>query len=67
MNQMQVVGTHNSYHVEAPNEEKKAQTGLLENPFNLWYSHPQFDIQLGDQQMRNLECVQPVCSIVMLR
>ena len=23
MNHMQVVGTHNSYHIEPPNEEKK--------------------------------------------
>lgn len=57
MNHIQVVGTHNSYHIEPPNEEKKVQAELLENAINYWYSHPQLDIQLGDQQMRNLECV----------
>lgn len=57
MNHMQVVGTHNSYHIEPPNEEKAVQGDLLENPINYWYSHPQLDIQLGDQRMRNLECV----------
>ncbi|KAG9257796.1 uncharacterized protein F5Z01DRAFT_416232 [Emericellopsis atlantica] len=55
MNHMQVVGTHNSYHIEAPNEEKEVQAELLENAINYWYSHPQLGIQLGDQQMRNLE------------
>lgn len=55
MNQVQVVGTHNSYHIEAPDEEKKLQAKFIETPINFWYSHPQLDIQLEEQQMRNLE------------
>lgn len=56
MNHIQVVGTHNSYHVEAPIEEHKVQQKLLQGQaINYWYSHPQLDIQLGDQQVRNLE------------
>lgn len=55
MNHMQVVGSHNSYHIEAPIKEKAVQKSLDENAINFWYSHPQLDIQLGEQQMRNLE------------
>lgn len=55
MNHMQLVGTHNSYHIEPPIEEKKVQGDLLENAINYWYSHPQLDIQMGDQQVRSLE------------
>lgn len=55
MNQVQVVGSHNSYHVESTLEEREQQKKILEDTINYWYSHPQFDIQLGDQKMRNLE------------
>lgn len=55
MNHVQVVGSHNSYHVESPLEERKVQQELLENTINYWYSHAQLDIQLEDQKMRNLE------------
>jgi hypothetical protein len=55
MNQIQVVGSHNSYHIESSLEERKVQQELLDNTVNYWYSHPQLDIQLGQQQMRNLE------------
>ena len=60
MNHIQVVGSHNSYHVEAPLEELEAQKELLDNYIKYRYSHPQLDIQLGDQKMRNLEYAQPL-------
>jgi hypothetical protein len=55
MNQIQVVGSHNSYHIESPLAERTVQQVMLPNTVNYWYSHPQLDIQLADQQMRNLE------------
>ncbi|KAF4119372.1 hypothetical protein GMORB2_4891 [Geosmithia morbida] len=55
MNQIQVVGSHNSYHIESDLEERDAQQKLLKNTVNYWYSHTQLDLQLGEQQMRNLE------------
>lgn len=55
MNQIQVIGTHNSYHIESPLEERLAQASLTKNPTDLFYSHPALDIQLGHQRMRNLE------------
>jgi hypothetical protein len=55
MNQIQVVGTHNSYHVESQVAERDVQSQLLDNTINYWYSHPRFDLQLQHQQMRNLE------------
>lgn len=55
MNHMQVVGSHNSYHVEVPLEEVEAQKELLPDYINYRYSHAQLDVQLGEQKMRNLE------------
>ena len=55
MNQVQVLGTHNSYHIESPLEERAVQTTLLDNTINYWYSHPTFDVQLTHQKVRNLE------------
>lgn len=55
MNQIQVVGTHNSYHLESPIKEKEAQAQLIKDPVQFYYSHPQLDIQLEYQHIRNLE------------
>jgi hypothetical protein len=56
MNHMQVVGTHNSYHIEASRREKQGQWLLGDKDASeYWYSHAQLDLQLGEQQMRNLE------------
>ncbi|KAL0778510.1 hypothetical protein CaCOL14_006163 [Colletotrichum acutatum] len=55
MNQVQVVGTHNSYHREAPLEEHPTQAMMLPNVQNYYYSHPSLDIQLNYQSIRNLE------------
>ena len=55
MNQIQVIGTHNSYHIEAPLEEHDVQFELHSNPIDVWYSFPDFPIQLNDLHVRNLE------------
>lgn len=55
MNQVQVVGTHNSYHVEAPLEEKASQATLLTSVVNYFYAHPSLNIQAKYQHVRNFE------------
>lgn len=53
MNQVQLLGTHNSYHRELSFTEKKIQGES--DPDNLWYSHPSLPVQLGRQPVRQLE------------
>lgn len=55
MNQIQTIGTHNSYHIESSLEEKPAQASLLSNVQNYYYAHPSLDLQLEYQSIRNLE------------
>uniref|UniRef100_L2FPX7 Acid phosphatase, putative n=1 Tax=Colletotrichum fructicola (strain Nara gc5) TaxID=1213859 RepID=L2FPX7_COLFN len=55
MNQIQVVGTHNSYHRESPLEERDTQRTILPDTQNYWYSHPALDIQAQYQSIRNFE------------
>ncbi|KAI8176172.1 hypothetical protein KHU50_004039 [Colletotrichum sp. SAR 10_65] len=55
MNQIQVVGTHNSYHRESPLEERDTQRTILPNTQNYWYSHPALDVQAQYQSIRNFE------------
>ncbi|KND86761.1 hypothetical protein TOPH_08592 [Tolypocladium ophioglossoides CBS 100239] len=55
MNQIQVVGTHNSYHIAAGDKERKIQAELSSDARDLWYSHARLDTQLTYQHMRNLE------------
>ncbi|GKT52337.1 uncharacterized protein ColSpa_12518 [Colletotrichum spaethianum] len=55
MNQVQVIGTHNSYHREAPLVEHPTQATILPNVQNYYYSHPALDVQLNYQSIRNLE------------
>ncbi|KAL0943042.1 acid phosphatase [Colletotrichum truncatum] len=55
MNQIQVVGTHNSYHREAPLEEHPTQATILPNVQNYYYSHPALDVQATYQSIRNFE------------
>lgn len=55
MNQMQVVGTHNAYHVEAGDRERKVQKRRSSDARDLWYSHARLDAQLTYQHVRNLE------------
>ncbi|KAK1993454.1 acid phosphatase, partial [Colletotrichum falcatum] len=55
MNHVQVVGTHNSYHREAPLAERPAQAGILPNVQNYYYSHPALDVQAAYQSVRSFE------------
>ncbi|KAI0602917.1 hypothetical protein F4775DRAFT_587450 [Biscogniauxia sp. FL1348] len=55
MNQIQVIGTHNSYHQESPIEAKVEQAKLLDDVVNYYYSHPALDVQASYQSVRNLE------------
>ena len=55
MNQIQVIGTHNSYHVEAPRKESDLQLLFSADAVDLEYSHLPLDSQLEHQHVRNLE------------
>ncbi|KAM0331273.1 hypothetical protein ACHAQA_002943 [Verticillium albo-atrum] len=55
MNHVQVVGTHNSYHIEPPLEEREVFQRFHSNPRDAYYSHPTLDVQLQYQSVRNLE------------
>ncbi|KAH8594904.1 acid phosphatase [Bisporella sp. PMI_857] len=55
MNQIQVVGTHNSYHREVGPKERDAFETLMANPDNYYYSHPSFEIQAEHQAVRSFE------------
>lgn len=54
MNQVQVVGTHNSYHRESPVEAKDAQS-IVPDAKNLWYSHATLDVQADYMSVRSFE------------
>lgn len=55
MNQVQVVGTHNSYHREISLNERAAFEQIMPAPENLYYSHASLEDQLSHQAVRNLE------------
>ena len=55
MNQLQVMGSHNSYHREVSDAEKKIQVGQNPGAVDLWYSHAPLGQQLEDQNVRQLE------------
>lgn len=56
MNQIQVIGTHNSYHREINiTTERAAFEQFHDNEKNLYYSHTDLDIQLEHQSVRSLE------------
>ncbi|KAM0269270.1 hypothetical protein ACHAQH_009785, partial [Verticillium albo-atrum] len=55
MNHVQLVGTHNSYHVEPPLAERDVFQRFNTQPQNAYYSHPALDVQLQYQSVRNLE------------
>lgn len=55
MNHMQVVGSHNSYHVEAPKAERDLQSAAAPAAIDLQYSHAGLDVQLEYLHLRNLE------------
>lgn len=55
MNQVQVIGTHNSYHREADLQELAVQATMLPNVQNYYYSHPALDVQATYQSVRSFE------------
>lgn len=55
MNQIQVVGTHNSYHREVSLSERAWHSRLLGGAENYYYSHSALDIQAEHQGVRSFE------------
>jgi hypothetical protein len=55
MNQVQVIGVHNSYHRELSATEKQVQQAQDAGAVNLFYSHASIPAQLEDQNVRALE------------
>jgi hypothetical protein len=55
MNQVQQIGSHNSYHRELNAAEQKAQLSLNPGVVDLFYSHASVPQQLEDQNIRTLE------------
>jgi calcium-dependent phosphoinositide phospholipase C len=56
LNHIQVVGTHNSYHIQpspALFEQLRRRLGSLADPFE--YSHPPLDVQFETQGVRQIE------------
>ncbi|MEA2273532.1 MAG: hypothetical protein QOI98_2240 [Solirubrobacteraceae bacterium] len=59
VNELQVIGTHNSYHREISKREQAAYDAAINTPGDydayLAYSHATLQRQLGDQDVRGLE------------
>jgi hypothetical protein len=55
MNQLQLIGAHNAYHREAPDDEKKIQLAQDPGAVGLFYSHASIPGQLEDQNIRAVE------------
>ncbi|CAK4032996.1 acid phosphatase like [Lecanosticta acicola] len=55
MNQIQVVGTHNSYHREISLAERTVFEKFVPSPENYYYSHSKWTDQLDHQQVRSFE------------
>ncbi len=55
LNQMQVIGTHNSYHVEPPPDLLQILVGIDPSAIELAYSHSPIDEQLRHEGVRQLE------------
>jgi hypothetical protein len=55
MNQIQQIGSHNSYHRELSPAEQAVQKQLNPGSPDLWYSHAPVQQQLEDQRVRTLE------------
>src|SRR5882757_7750652 len=55
INQVQQVGSHNSYHRELSAVEKQVQQAQDPGAVNLFYSHASIPAQLEDQNIRTLE------------
>jgi hypothetical protein len=55
INQLQMIGSHNSYHRELSATEQKVQQAQNPGSVDLWYSHASIPAQLEDQNVRTLE------------
>jgi hypothetical protein len=55
LNQLQQVGSHNSYHRELSAAEKQVQQAQDPGAVNIFYSHASIPNQLEDQNIRTLE------------
>lgn len=55
INQLQQMGSHNSYHRELSPNEQKVQQAQNPGSVDLWYSHAPLGQQLEDQNIRTLE------------
>lgn len=55
MNQIQVIGTHNSYHREPSLRERRVFEKMMKDPQNYYYSHASLSDQLTHQSVRSLE------------
>ncbi|OQN97272.1 hypothetical protein B0A48_16814 [Cryoendolithus antarcticus] len=55
MNQIQVIGTHNSYHREISLAERAIFEKYVPSPENYYYSQATFENQLSHQSVRSLE------------
>lgn len=56
LNQIQVMGTHNSFHVEPPADElAKLEAMSPEQAAQRQYTHPVLTTQLGEQKIRQIE------------
>jgi hypothetical protein len=55
LNQVQMIGSHNSYHRELSPAEQKVQQAQNPGSVDLWYSHAPITQQLEDQNVRTLE------------
>jgi hypothetical protein len=56
LNEIQVIGTHNSFHVEAPEDELDQVAAFdEEQAAQRRYTHPDLTTQLGEQKVRQIE------------
>lgn len=55
MNEIQVVGSHNSYHVEADPKEQRFMTTFSQDAINFRYSHSKLPVQFEYNGVRSIE------------
>ncbi|MGN6694237.1 MAG: phosphatidylinositol-specific phospholipase C1-like protein [Aquihabitans sp.] len=56
LNEIQVMGTHNSFHIEAPPDEMARLAALdAEQAKQRQYTHPDLATQLGEEKIRQIE------------
>jgi hypothetical protein len=55
LNEIQTVGSHNSYHLEAPPEEHEIRKAIDSRAYQLEYEHLPLPQQFSDQKVRQIE------------